>query len=82
MHPNEDLLRREYDAFAREDVASLDEIFADDIVYHVSGHNPFSGDYRGVLEDITVHVVHVVDGKITEAWFFPGDQAASDAFWS
>ena len=125
MHPNEDLLRREYDAFARGDVASLDDIFADDIVYHVPGHNPFSGDHRGkeavyelfrldrrasfrseihdilandrhavaltvvkgarqgrVLEDITVHVVHVVDGKITEAWFFPGDQAASDAFWS
>jgi uncharacterized protein len=125
MHPNEDLLRREYDAFAREDLTSLDEIFADDIVYHVPGHNPFSGDYQGkeavyelfrqdrrasfrseihdilandrhavaltvvhgarqgrVLEDITVHVVHVVDGRITEAWFFPGDQAASDAFWS
>jgi uncharacterized protein len=125
MHPNEDLLRREYDAFAREDLTSLDEIFADDIVYHVPGHNPFSGDYRGkeavyelfrqdrhasfrseihdilandrhaaaltvvhgarqgrILEDITVHVVHVVDGRITEAWFFPGDQAASDASWS
>jgi len=125
MHPNEDLLRREYDAFAREDFTSLDEIFADDIVYHVPGHNPFSGDYQGkeavyelfrqdrqasfrseihdilandrhavaltvvhgarqgkILEDITVHVVHVVDGRITEAWFFPGDQAASDAFWS
>jgi ketosteroid isomerase-like protein len=87
MHPNEDLLRREYDAFAREDLTSLDEIFADGIVYHVPGHNPLSGDFHGarqgrVLEDITVHVVHVVDGKITEAWFFPGDQAASDAFWS
>jgi len=35
-----------------------------------------------VLEDITVHVVHVVEGRITEAWFFPGDQTASDAFWS
>jgi ketosteroid isomerase-like protein len=125
MHPNEDHLRREYEAFARDDVASFDGIFADDIVDHVPGHNPFSGDYRGkeavfelfrqdrrdsfrseihdiladdrhavaltvvqgarqgrVLEDITVHVVHVVDGKITESWFFPGDQAASDAFWS
>jgi uncharacterized protein len=47
MQPNEDLFRREYDAFARDDVASLDGIFADDIVYHVPGHNPFSGDYRG-----------------------------------
>ena len=125
MHPNEELLRREYEAFAREDLAVLDEIFADDIVYHVPGNNPFSGDYHGkasvfrlfredrrasfrseihdvlandrhavaltsvhgtrgdrVLEDITVHVVHVVGGKITEAWFFPGDQAASDEFWA
>jgi uncharacterized protein len=125
VHPNEELLRREYEAFAREDLTVLDEILADDVVYHVPGNNPFSGDYRGkaavfqlfredrrasfrseihdvlandrhavaltsvygtrgdrVLEDITVHVVHVVGGKITEAWFFPGDQAASDEFWS
>jgi uncharacterized protein len=125
VHPNEELLRREYEAFAREDLAALDEIFADEIVYHVPGHNPFAGNYHGkasvfrlfqedrrasfrseihdvlasdrhavaltfvhgergghALEDITVHVVHVVGGKITEAWFFPGDQAASDEFWS
>ena len=24
------------------------------------------------LDDITVHVVHVIDGRITEAWIFPG----------
>jgi ketosteroid isomerase-like protein len=125
MHPNEDLLRREYEAFARGDVDTLDDVFADDIVYHVPGANPFSGVYRGkeavfglfaedrrasftseihdvlandrhavaltvvhgeregrILDDVTVHVVHVADGKITEAWFFPGDQAASDSFWS
>jgi ketosteroid isomerase-like protein len=125
VHPNEELLRREYEAFASEDLAALDEIFADDIVYHVPGNNPFSGDYHGkaavlrlfredrrasfrseihdvlandrhavaltfvrgarggrTLEDITVHVVHAVGGKITEAWFFPGDQAANDEFWS
>ena len=35
------------------------------------------------LDDITVHVVHIVDGKVTaEARFFPGNQAASDAFWA
>lgn len=125
MHQNEALLRREYDAFARGDLDTLREIFADDIVYHVPGANPFSGDHRGpeaifrlfaedrrasftseihdvlandrhavaltrvrgerdgrTLDDITVHVVHIVDGRITEAWFFPGNQAASDAFWA
>jgi ketosteroid isomerase-like protein len=125
MHPNEVLLRREYEAFAQRDLATLDEVFAEDVVYHIPGHNPFSGDHRGkeavfrlfeedrrvsfrseihdvlandrhavaltrvygeregrVLDDITVHIVHVVAGRITEAWFFPQDQAASDAFWA
>jgi ketosteroid isomerase-like protein len=125
MHPNEVLLRREYEAFETRDLGTLDEVFADDVVYHIPGRNPFAGDHRGkravlrlfevdrgasfrseihdvlandrhavaltrvrgeregrILDDITVHVVHVSHGKITEAWFFPGDQAASDAFWS
>lgn len=125
MHPNEELLRREYEAFERGDLRVLDEILADDVVYHLPGSNPFAGTYEGKdavfrlfaadreasfaseihdvlandrhavaltfvrgeragrrLQDITVHVVHVVDGKVTEAWFFPGDQAASDAFWA
>ena len=46
-HPNEDLLRQGYDAFGRGDMEWLDEHFADDIVWHVPGHNPFSGDHRG-----------------------------------
>jgi ketosteroid isomerase-like protein len=125
MHPNEALLRREYEAFESRDLGTLDEILADDVVYHIPGRNPFAGAHRGkravlrlfeadrrasfrsevhdvlandrhavaltrvrgerdglVLDDITVHVVHVIEGRITEAWFFPGDQAASDAFWS
>lgn len=28
------------------------------------------------------HVWHVSDGKATEFWALPSDQAASDAFWS
>lgn len=46
-HPNEDLLRRGYDAFGKGDMATIAELFADDIVWHVSGENPLAGDYKG-----------------------------------
>jgi ketosteroid isomerase-like protein len=46
-HPNEDLLRQGYDAFARGDMDWLGEHFADDIVWHVPGQHQFAGDHRG-----------------------------------
>jgi uncharacterized protein len=46
-HPNEDLARRGYAAFAAGDMATLDDLFADDIVWHVGGRGPLSGDYEG-----------------------------------
>ena len=33
-------------------------------------------------EDVYTHVVHIEGGKITESWITPGDQHASDEFWS
>jgi ketosteroid isomerase-like protein len=46
-NPNEDLLRQGYDAFGRGDMEWLNEHFADDIVWHVPGQNPFAGNHRG-----------------------------------
>lgn len=46
-HPNEKLLRRVYDAFAGQDMATLDEVFADDVAFHVPGDHPMAGDYQG-----------------------------------
>jgi uncharacterized protein len=46
-HPNEDLVRRGYEAFATGDMATLNELFSDDLVWHVPGHNPLSGDFHG-----------------------------------
>ena len=34
------------------------------------------------LEDNTVQVFHIQDGKATEVWTHPADQYASDEFWS
>jgi ketosteroid isomerase-like protein len=124
VHPNEALLRREYDAFAHGDLGALEGIFADGITYHIPGRNPLSGTYEGkdevfalferdravsfeselhdviandthavalssiraqagelVYDDISVHVVHIEGGRITEAWFFAGNQYAADELW-
>jgi len=127
-HPNEDLVRRGYAAFGTGDFATLRELFADDLVWHVGGRSPLTGDYKGkdevlgffaqlaeraggtfhldihdalandehvvalvavtaeregkTLNDNGAQVFHVQGGKVTESWFHPGDQYASDEFWS
>jgi hypothetical protein len=47
MHPNERLLRAEYAARRRRDDASLADVFADDVVWHVPGRSAIAGEYRG-----------------------------------
>jgi uncharacterized protein len=49
-HPNEDLIRRGYQAFMAQDMATLTELFADDIVWHSPGHNQLAGTFRGKEE--------------------------------
>jgi uncharacterized protein len=46
-HPNVEVARRGYDAFAKGDLATLSELLADDVVWHVQGAGPLTGDYRG-----------------------------------
>lgn len=47
-HPDEEVVRRGYDAFSRGDMETLREIFADDIEWHVPGRSPLAGDHKGV----------------------------------
>ena len=47
-HPNEDLIRRGYDAFSRGDLQTLRELFHPDIVWHAPGRNQLAGDHQGV----------------------------------
>ncbi len=127
-HPNEDLIRRGYEAFGKGDMDTLNELFADDIVWHTPGKSPIAGDYKGKqevfaffgkiaeltggtfkleihdllandehgvvlvtssgqrdgkrIEDNSVNVLHVQDRKVKEFWGHPGDQYATDEFWS
>jgi ketosteroid isomerase-like protein len=126
-HPNEDLVRRGYEAFLNNDMATLNDLFADDIKWHAPGRSQVSGDFRGKeqvfgefgkifeltggtfklelhdvlandthvvvlaratgeregmkLDDKSVQVFHIADGKVTEQWLHPGDEYASDQFW-
>lgn len=47
MHPNEALLRREYEARARGELSALEELFHEEIVWHVPGRSAIAGTYRG-----------------------------------
>ncbi len=46
-HPNADLVRKGFQAFAAGDVATLDQLIADDAKWHASGRNPLAGDFDG-----------------------------------
>ena len=41
------LVRRGFAAFANQDMDTLQQLFADDAVWHASGNNILSGDYKG-----------------------------------
>ncbi|GIH75534.1 nuclear transport factor 2 family protein [Planobispora longispora] len=47
-HPNTELLRDGFAAFAKGDLDHIrDEMFADGIIWHFPGRNRLSGDYQG-----------------------------------
>ena len=46
-HANVARARRGYEAFADSDMATVGELMADDIVWHVVGTSPLAGDYKG-----------------------------------
>ena len=49
-HPNEDLLRRGYEAFGSGDMDTVQALLDDGIVWHSGGSNLTTGDYRGLPE--------------------------------
>jgi ketosteroid isomerase-like protein len=93
-HPDEELVRSAFDAFAKGDVDTLRESMAQDAVWHVPGRNQLSGEHRGVdailgffaktmeLSGGTFRVIHIRDGKLTETWLLSENQYAADEFFS
>jgi uncharacterized protein len=46
-HPNVDRIRAGYAAFSTGDLAALNDLFAEDLLWHVAGRNQLAGEYRG-----------------------------------
>jgi len=46
-HPNEDLIRRGYEAFNKGDTQTLREVFDPEIVWHFPGRSDLAGDHGG-----------------------------------
>jgi ketosteroid isomerase-like protein len=46
-HPNEELTRKGLAAFDTGDFQVLNDLFADDLLWHVGGRGPLAGDYKG-----------------------------------
>ena len=46
-HPNATLLRKGYAAFGKGDMATLTDLFSEDVVWHLPGNNQLSGVHRG-----------------------------------
>ena len=49
-HPNVELTRQGYEAFAQGDLAALSGLIADDATWHVSGTGQLDGTYHGQNE--------------------------------
>jgi uncharacterized protein len=46
-HPNVTLVREGFAAFERGDMARMDQLLADDVVWHVGGNSKWAGTYQG-----------------------------------
>jgi ketosteroid isomerase-like protein len=53
-HPNEEIVRKGYQAFGEGDMETLGSLYAPDAVHVAAGNNPLSGEYKGV-DDILAY---------------------------
>lgn len=47
QHANVQRVRQAYEAFAKGDMTTISELMTDDVVWHIGGTSPLSGDYKG-----------------------------------
>jgi ketosteroid isomerase-like protein len=76
-HPNVQRIREALDAYNAGDLERMREFIAEDIVWHVGGDHPLSGDYRGVdaVLDYYARVKEQTGGTLT---LEPVDVLAND----
>ena len=62
VHPNEELIRRGYEAFGRGDIPAVLAVLANDIEWHVSGRSVVAGDYKG-HQDVVGFFTKLMEGS-------------------
>lgn len=78
-HPNEELMRRYFKAAESGDLATLDELFADNITAHIAGSHALSDDYQG-KEAVFGFFGQLADRSEGTARLQPHDVLADDWF--
>jgi uncharacterized protein len=65
-HPNVARIRDGYAAFAKGDFAVLNDLFAEDLLWHEPGQNQLSGDYRGrdAVYGLFGKLIEVTEGSL------------------
>jgi uncharacterized protein len=65
-HPNVGRIRDVYAAMAKGDLAALNDMFAEDLVWHDCGRNQLSGDYHGreAVFQYFAKVMEVTEGSL------------------
>src|SRR5579884_714440 len=68
-HPHAALVRTGYEAFAKGDMDTVNEFFADDVVWHEGGRNLFTGDHAGKDQVFALFgkMMELSDGTFTVA---------------
>jgi uncharacterized protein len=68
-HPNAEPIRRAFDAFASDDMATMQSLVAEDTVWHVPGRGPLAGEHRGrdAVFEMFGRLVQASKGTFTQA---------------
>lgn len=63
---NAQAIRTGYEAFAARDMAAVARVLAPDIVWHMAGHSPLAGTYRG-LQEVSAYLAELM--RLTEGTY-------------
>ena len=87
MDEKERLIRDFYAARSRRDWVTVRKQLADDVIWHESGSEDYSGDYRGAdrVAELLRRLVEVTDGTFTlepTGFIVTAEHVATNARWS
>ena len=65
-HPNVGFLRKGYEAFAKGDMATLTDMYSQDVVWHHAGTSPIS--WKGWIRRASSEAAHMILSEFCIFW--------------